>query len=164
MLFVANNARRDEMKKIPLILLFALFSMPVLAQSAAQQVVPGYLGSNGCKGGGSAPCYRQDAVPIYSSAAEASHVLKASPGTLFGLSVTSSAAGYVLVYNSKTVPADGAVTPIACYYLSSGPGSLGVVATPFPISMSTGISVAFSSTGCFTQTSSATAFFSAQIM
>ncbi len=137
--------------------------LQALAASTAQQVVPGYQTSSGCPSSSSGPCWSQAAIPVNSTTTESGHVLKASQGTLFGLSVTSSASGYVLVYNSATVPTNGAVTPVACYYLSSGPGTLGIAFTPFPLYMSTGISVAFSSTGCFTQTLSSTAFFDAEI-
>lgn len=146
-----------------LIVALALLCGPVRAQSTATTVLPGYMGTIGCNGKNSV-CYQPSSPPANSAAAEGSHVFKASAGTLFGLSVTSSAAGYVLVYNSATAPADGAVTPIGCYYLSAGPGTIGIAFTPFPLKMTTGITAVFSSTGCFSQTTSATAFFLGEIL
>ena len=151
------------MRKLLLTLLVVLLASPLYAQTTANQVTPGYLTTTGCPQSGTS-CFKPAATPVNSAATEANHVLKASAGTLFGLSVTSSAAGYVLIYNAISAPPDGAVTPVACYYLSSGPGSLGIAFTPFPLNMSTGITVVFSSTGCFTQTSSSTAFFGAQVL
>lgn len=95
-----------------------------------------------------------------STAVESGRVLKASAGNLYGLNVTSGAsAGFVLVFNSTTVPADGAVTPVKCYPLAANTGfDLNYRASP--VAFATGISVAFSTTGCFTKTASATAFIS----
>jgi hypothetical protein len=64
-----------------------------------------------------------------------------------------------MVFNSTTVPVDGAVTPIECQAAPAN-GTTSLTFNPGPVeSYSTGISVAFSSTGCFTKTASATAFF-----
>ena len=53
-----------------------------------------------------------------STAAEASHVLKASAGNLYSLAVTSGAsAGYVMLFDATSAPANGAVTPAECYYM-----------------------------------------------
>lgn len=152
------------MKRILAFIVCLLFMSTnhVYAQSSAQPVLPGYLQAAGCPS--LSPCYQYQATPVNSSTTEANHVLKTSAGTLFGLSVTSSVSGYVLIYNATSAPTDGAVTPIACYYLSSGPGTLGIAFTPFPLKFSTGITVVFSTTGCFTQTSSATAFFLSEII
>lgn len=99
-------------------------------------------------------------APVVSAAVEGTHVLKGSAGNLYGLVVTNTTvAGYVMVFNATTAPADGAVTPIYCLPIGinqtvslTGPSTI-------PISFSTGISVAFSTTGCFTKTVSATAMF-----
>jgi len=150
------------MKKVLILLSFFALCGVSHAQTA-QQVEPSYPTITGCPGGITA-CFRSSNVPVNSATTESSHVFKASSGTLFGLSVTSSSAGYVLIYNSATAPSDGSVTPVACYYLAGSPGTLGIAFTPFPLRMSTGISVVFSSTGCFTQTSSSTAFFTGEIL
>ncbi len=97
---------------------------------------------------------------VVSGAAEGSHVLKATKGNLYSVYVTAgNIAGFLLVHNAAAVPGDGAVTPVECIQVPAnttqsigfGPGS--------PEVYSTGISVVFSTTGCFTQTTSATAFF-----
>ncbi len=100
-------------------------------------------------------------VPGASTAAEASHVVKGSAGTLYGGVVTTGAVGgYVMIFNATTPPADGAVTPLKCYVapasqstsFSADPGAGGWT-------FGTGIVFVFSSTGCFTKTASATAYF-----
>lgn len=106
------------------------------------------------------------ATPVVSSAAEGSHVLKPSPGALLALYVTSpaGAAGYILLFNSTTVPADGAVTPIECIPITAGPAIAWVNFAPQPPEWySVGISTAYSTTGCFTKTVSSGAFFHALV-
>jgi hypothetical protein len=94
-------------------------------------------------------------APVISSALESGHVLKASAGNLYRLRVTATSAGYILVFNSTTVPADGAVTPQSCTYAAAaGTTEIDHV---IPDRFATGISVAFSTTGCFTKTASAVA-------
>ncbi|MGC1615824.1 MAG: hypothetical protein WA736_14155, partial [Candidatus Acidiferrum sp.] len=95
-----------------------------------------------------------------------SHVLKATPGCLLGVYATidSTTVGWLMLFNSATVPADGAVTPQDCIYIAAAPGSIGLNWAPLPPEwFSTGISAAFSSTGCFTKTISAHAFFHALV-
>lgn len=102
-------------------------------------------------------------VSIQSATAEASHVLKASPGQLYGFSATSGAsAGYVLFFDAVSAPANGTVTPKLCYSLGAT-GTTGASWLQYPIPFNTGIVVEFSTTGCYTATSSATAFFNAQV-
>lgn len=98
-------------------------------------------------------------VPSASAAVESGRVLKASAGNLYRLSTTTGAsAGYLLVFNSTTVPADGAVTPLICRAIAAT-STLTVSFADIPARFSTGISVSFSTTGCFTKTASETAFF-----
>jgi len=99
-------------------------------------------------------------VPGSSSALESSHVLKASPGTLYSLYVvTGATAGYLMTFNATSVPADGAVVPVECIPVPANSiVSIGFSGAP-PDFYSTGIVAAFSSTGPFTKTASATAFF-----
>jgi hypothetical protein len=105
------------------------------------------------------------ATQVVSTALEASHVLKASAGSLKHLSIFNSKASaqFILLMNSATVPADGAVTllhppiPIAA-------ASLVVIDFLAPLTASTGISVSNSSTGTFTKTlGSADCAFYAQV-
>lgn len=103
------------------------------------------------------PCSANNCAitPVVSGSLESGHVLKASAGNLYRLTVTSSISGYILVFNSITVPADGAVTPQMCRVVNAG--STEIDHTAIPDRFATGISVAFSTTGCFTKTASATA-------
>lgn len=92
------------------------------------------------------------------SVAAGSLIVKASPGNLYGYNVTSAAsAGYVMIFNSATVPADGTVTPARCIPLAANTG-LEVDLRGQPTFFSAGIVIVFSTTGCFTKTISATAF------
>jgi hypothetical protein len=102
---------------------------------------------------------------VVSGAAEGTHVLKASAGNLYGLTTTIGVTtGWVMVFNATSAPADGAVTPVFCRYIKSdGTGGSNSVEFKPPLAFSTGVSVAFSSTGCFTKTASATAFFAGQV-
>lgn len=95
---------------------------------------------------------------VASSAVTTGQVIKASAGNLYGFNVVSGAsAGYVMVFNSTTVPADGAVTPARCLPLAANTG-LDINLRGQPVHFSTGITIVFSTTGCFTKTASATAF------
>lgn len=86
-------------------------------------------------------------------------VLKAAPGCLLALYVVNStSAGYMLVYNAVAVPSNGAVTPIHCIPIAASSYQWINFAPQPPEWYSTGISVAFSTTGCFTQTISAALF------
>jgi hypothetical protein len=92
------------------------------------------------------------------SVAAGSLILKASAGNLYGYNVTSGAsAGYVMIFNSATVPADGAVTPARCIPLAANTG-MEVDLRGQPTFFTTGIVIVFSTTGCFSKTISATAF------
>lgn len=101
-------------------------------------------------------------TPVVSTAAEGSHILKAVPGCLLSVYVTAgSTAGYLLLFNSDTVPADGAVTPQDCIQVpASTTQSLNWAPQP-PEWFSAGLVAVFSTTGCFTKTLSATAYFHA---
>lgn len=104
------------------------------------------------------------ATPIVSAAAEGSHVLKASPGCLISAYVyNSGAAAFLMIFNSTTVPADGAVTPIQCVPVASASYQFINFAPQPPEYYSTGISAAISTTGCFTKTVGSGAFFHALV-
>lgn len=99
------------------------------------------------------------AVPVATTAAAGGLVVKAAAGNLYGLNVVSGAsAGYVMVFPTTTVPADGAVTPAKCLPMAANTG-IALTFNP-PLYFTPGISVAFSTTGCFSKTASATAFIS----
>lgn len=108
---------------------------------------------------------RPSVTQVVSTALEASHVLKASAGQLVNLAVFNSKASsqFILIINSATVPADGAVT-LLYPPISIGAASILVLDFPAPLVASTGISVSNSSTGTFTKTiGSADCVFYAQI-
>lgn len=94
-----------------------------------------------------------DAGVVKSTALEASHVLSASAAQLGRLDVFNSkgTAQFILIINSATLPADGAVTllyppiPIAANQLLT-------ITFPRPLAASTGIVVSNSSTGTFSKT------------
>ena len=100
-------------------------------------------------------------APSATVAVASSLIVKASAGNLYGVNVTAGAsAGYVLIYNRTTAPADGTVTPVKCIPVAANAG-IDWNFRSVPLYFATGIVVAFSTTGCFTQTLSATAFISA---
>lgn len=99
------------------------------------------------------------------SAVGASLVAKASAGSLYGFEVTSGAtAGFVMIHDATSKPADGAVTPAKCYTLPAN-STIGASWDAIPVNMTTGITLVFSTTGCFSQTStSSTAFLAADTL
>lgn len=99
-------------------------------------------------------------TPVVSASAEGSHVLKGSAGNLYSVYATSGAtAGYLMVFNATSAPADGAVTPVQCMVVQANSTRGLTFNSGPPESYATGITVVFSSTGCFTKTVSATVFF-----
>lgn len=99
-------------------------------------------------------------TPTVTSAVASSLVLKASAGNLYGFSITSGAsAGYVMVFNATTAPADGAVTPQFCSAIAANASlNFDMTTGNIPERFTTGITLVFSTTGCFTKTASATAY------
>jgi hypothetical protein len=142
---------------------------PPVSQSGTWTVQPGNTpNTTAWKVDGSAvtqPVSLGALANVVSASTEATHVLKASAGSLFSLTVTIGAtSGWAMVFDATTAPADGAVTPKVCRFIqSNGTGGATSLAWNNPVSFATGISVAFSSTGCFTKTASSTAFFGGQV-
>lgn len=97
-----------------------------------------------------------------STALEGARVFKASAGTLYRVTLTiTTVSGWLMIFNATSAPADGAVTPAYCAPVLSN-GTTGFIAVDFsgaPRTLSTGITAVFSSTGCFTKTTSATGYF-----
>lgn len=86
-------------------------------------------------------------------------VAKASPGNFYGANlVTAGSAGYFMLFNTTSAPADGAVTPLRCWPVAANTSVS--VGNALPLALSTGITMVFSTTGCFTKTTSTTAFMS----
>jgi hypothetical protein len=94
-------------------------------------------------------------IPVVSAAAESSHVLKASPGSLCSVYATNltATAGFLVVTNTTTAPADGAILPLECVPLPAN-SNASVNYNPGPPSVfGTGITaVVTSATTCFTKT------------
>ncbi|MGH8011352.1 MAG: hypothetical protein ACREQ4_02475 [Candidatus Binataceae bacterium] len=105
-----------------------------------------------------------------SAALESNHVLKASPGRIFKLTVahTYTTSGvWVLLFDTAAVPADGAVTPDWAFPLAAATSQAqggNIDWNSYPREMVHGICVALSSaTSPFTLTSQPNAFFSWQV-
>lgn len=104
------------------------------------------------------------ATPIIATTAQnttGGFVLKASPGCLLALYVVnSSTAGVLMVFNSATLPGDGAVTPIHCIPIAASSYQYLNFAPQPPEWYSAGIAVAFSTpaTTCSTKTIGSTLF------
>lgn len=80
--------------------------------------------------------------------------------SLYGVNVVAGAsAGFLLVMDQAFTPSDGAVAPIYCMPVAANQGLLLDFSTP--IAFGNGITLVFSTTGCFTKTGSATAFLAA---
>lgn len=103
-----------------------------------------------------------------SAAAEGSHVFcdatgaaptRKAPCQLRSLYVTTGAvAGYLMTFNAVSAPADGAVTPRECVVVPANTTAaldFGETSNGY----TTGATAVFSTTGCFSKTVSATAFF-----
>lgn len=102
-------------------------------------------------------------VPTICGSAASSCPLKAAPGNIVQLYVTPSAAGYLMIFNSATVPVNGSTTAgvasgnmTDCIAVAAG-STVSMQVVPM-WQYSAGIYVAYSSTGCTTLTLSATAF------
>lgn len=101
-----------------------------------------------------------------SSTSEASHVV-CTTGTnglagcnLYSLYVTTGAsAGFLMTFNASSAPVDGAVTPVDCVPAAANSATALSNSGEPPTRFRTGLVVVFSTTGCFTKTGSATAFF-----
>jgi hypothetical protein len=103
-------------------------------------------------------------TPGASPAVEGGRVAKASAGNVYRVSITTgAAAGYLLGFNAIAIPADGAVTPSMCRVVAAN-STLSVSYADMPARWGTGVTFVFSSTGCFTKTISATAFFEWSVM
>jgi hypothetical protein len=107
-----------------------------------------------------------------SAAAESSHVfcdatgaspVHKAPCFIRSLYVTTGAtAGYLMTFNAVSAPVNGAVTPVMCIAVpanSTWAIDFGETSEQYV----TGMTAVFSTTGCFTQTLSATAFFSGRM-
>jgi len=101
-------------------------------------------------------------VSVSSLALEQARVLKAGPGTLFGISVYSNkgAAQFIQLFDANTLPASGAI-PVAVYTVSST-SNLGLYWGSVGRWFNIGIVIANSSTAATQTAGSADCFFDAQ--
>lgn len=100
-------------------------------------------------------------APVATSAAASNLVAKGSAGNLYRATAsTAASAGYLMVFNATTAPADGAVTPLMCRQVAAN-STVNIDLSAVPAYFSTGITLVFSTTGCFTKTASTTAFLEA---
>lgn len=96
-------------------------------------------------------------VPTVTSAVASSLVLASGSHNGYRYAITTGAsAGYFMVIDATSAPADGAVTPKICRAVAANT-SLEIDHTQIPDRFSTGITEVFSTTGCYTKTASATA-------
>ncbi len=95
-------------------------------------------------------------TPAFSASAEATHLVKATPGKVWGAYATNltTTAGFLVLIDATAVPVDGAITPQACVPLpASGAASINYIPSP-PAQFSKGIVAAVTSAStCFTLTS-----------
>lgn len=89
-------------------------------------------------------------APAMSTALEGSHVIKATPGTLYSLVITNTKASaqYVMIMDAASLPADGAVT-LLFPAIAVGAASTTSITLPAPLTGATGLVVSNSSTGNF---------------
>lgn len=102
-------------------------------------------------------------TPTVSAAAESNHVICSAACNLWSAYVTTGATGgYFMSFNATSLPGNGAVTPIECVQAPANTTQSLTMAGGPPDRYSTGVTLGFSTTGCFSLTASATAFFKAR--
>lgn len=135
------------MKKLLLILALGLCPGAALAQTNC--VVPAQAAASA----------------VITTALEGSHVFKASPGCLISAYVyNAGAAAFFMVFNSKTLPSNGAVAPIECVPVAAASYQFINFAPQPPEFYSTGITGAISTgANCLTLTVGSGAWFHALV-
>ena len=102
-------------------------------------------------------------VPQATTAVATSVVVSAAPALLHGASITTGASGgYFLALNATADPGNGAVTPLKCVAVAANSSATMTADSATSWLFSKGIVLVFSTTGCFIEAQSATAFFSWQ--
>jgi hypothetical protein len=105
----------------------------------------------------------QAMASVVSTVLESGRVLKGSAGTLFALQARATIGGWIMLFDSASIPADGAVQPRKLWQLSGNDDQRVDISFSPPLAFSNGISVAFSTTGPLTKTAAADAWFSAKV-
>lgn len=105
-------------------------------------------------------------APVPSTSAESGHVFKSSAGSTYSAAATNltATAGFYVLIDAASVPADGAITPKACAPLPAN-GAVSINYGDIPGGFSTGIvGVVTSASTCLTKTTGViTAFLSGQV-
>lgn len=93
-------------------------------------------------------------TPVVSGSAEAVHVLRAAPGRLNSVYATNmtATAGFLVVVNAVSAPADGAIVPLDCAPLPAN-GNVSINYSSRPAAYNVGVTaILTSATTCFTKT------------
>ncbi len=101
-------------------------------------------------------------APVASPAAAASFTVAKQGRWLdaYVWRVTAGAsAGYVMVFDAAAKPADGVVAPLDCVPVAANASVIGPTSVIPAERYLTALTLVFSTTGCFTKTESATAYF-----
>lgn len=77
---------------------------------------------------------------------------------LYNIVASSTAAGWLLVFDATVCPADGTVTPLRAYAMPTLGTSVAISFGDEPLHVTTGLAPCFSTTGPYTKTASTTAF------
>jgi hypothetical protein len=149
-----------------------LAALPLLALGAVPASAQTYRDANGTVVSAMVPIIpgigAMGLAPGASSAAETSHVFKASGGSVYVINVTnfSGNAGALMIFDAAGPPADGAVAPKACVDLPALGHASFAFATPGAF-MNGIVAVASSGQTCFTKNTTSnpiTGFFSGQTL
>lgn len=143
---------------------------PVLMGGTRDGTPTGLVQGQKCLSGGAcvitqiaAPTSTDDITPVANTAVSACYVVSAQAASVFSISGYVAQASFIEVTNTTTIPADGAVTPLAVAYAASA-GSFSIDYGALPARFTTGVTVCASTTGPFTKTATgATNYFSARI-
>jgi len=94
----------------------------------------------------------------------AGFVMLPTPGSLWSISITTGGtAGYLMVFDSASVPSSGTVSPKNCWYVAATSSGSYQNVNGALSRFNSGIVAVFSSTGCYTYTPSSTAFIWGQV-
>lgn len=94
---------------------------------------------------------------LYSSAVLEGNVqVPTATKTLVGISITPTVAGFILIVDSASITADGAIAPKICLATPTINSTYGFALN---VLFTTRITIMYSTTGCFTKTASATAYY-----
>ena len=93
-------------------------------------------------------------APVSSTTAEACHVLKTSAALIFNIGGYMGQSEFVMLFNQSSIPPDGSVTPVWWGY--GGAAGAWDKTWAAPLSLNTGATVCYSSTGPFTKSALAT--------